>query len=284
MTSALLNIAGKINSQTVAIFETVSRVIADLDMPYVVVGATARDLVLHYGHGARIQRATHDVDFAIEVPSWAAFNVLKDRLCKQGFKTTKAPHRLISPMNIVVDIVPFGHIEDEQASIVWPPEGEFIMNVLGFQDACDSAEWVRIQDEPELDVPVATPAGMALLKIIAWTDRARDLRRKDAMDIAYLLSTYEAIQDVIDILYDGDNTQIMETYGWDLTQAAAYMLGQHAKSIAQVNTRREIARFANGEMGELNLERLAEEMCEHFDIQYDRNQQLLSAFMAGFSQ
>ncbi len=37
-----------------------------------------------------------------------------------------------------------------------------------------------------------------------------------------------------------------------------------------------------GELGALNLERLVEEMCEYIDIQYDRNQQLLSAFMAGF--
>ncbi len=51
------------------------------------------------------------------------------------------------------------------------------MKVLGFQEACDNAEWVRIQENPELDVPVATPAGMSLLKIIAWTDRAGDLRR-----------------------------------------------------------------------------------------------------------
>ncbi|GMR19522.1 MAG: hypothetical protein BMS9Abin36_0117 [Gammaproteobacteria bacterium] len=34
MTSTLLNIAGKINPQTVALFETVSRAIADMDMPY----------------------------------------------------------------------------------------------------------------------------------------------------------------------------------------------------------------------------------------------------------
>ncbi len=284
MMSALLNIAGKIDPQTTALFEMVSCAVADLDMPYVVVGATARDLVLHYGHGARVQRATHDVDFAMEVSSWAAFDALKDRLCEQGFKTTKAQHRLISPMDTVVDIVPFGNVEDGQAFIAWPPEGEVKMNVLGFQKACDAAEWVRIQDEPELDVPVATPAGMALLKIIAWTDRASDLRKKDAIDIAYLLTTYEAIQEVIDALYADDNTHIMERYGWDITQAAAHLLGQHARSIAQENTRGEIVRLANGESGALNLERLVEEMCEHIDIQYDRNQQLLSAFMVGFME
>ena len=156
------------------------------------------------------------------------------------------------------------------------------MNVLGFQEACDAAEWVRVQDEPELDVPVATPAGMVLLKIIAWTDRGSDVRKKDAMDIAYLLTTYEAIPEVVDALYADNNTHIMERYGWDITQAAAHLLGQHARNIAQANTRGEIVRLANGGSGTLNLERLAEEMCEHIEVQYDRNQHLLSSFMAGF--
>ncbi len=284
MTSTLLNIAGKIDPQTVAIFETVNRVIAELGIPYVVVGATARDLVLHYGHGARIQRATHDVDFAIEVASWAAFDALKNRLCEQGFITTQQQHRLISPMKIAVDIIPFGHAEHEQTSIAWPPEGKVVMNTLGFQEACDTAEWVRIQDKPELDIPVATPVGLSLLKFIAWTDRTRDLRRKDATDIAYLLSTYDAIQEVFDALYEEGNIQIMESYDWNITHASAHLLGQHAKNISQANTRQEIIRLASGELGERTLDRLAEEMCEHINVQLDRNQQLLSAFMAGFNE
>lgn len=282
--SALLNIVGKIDAQTVAVFETVSRAVTDLHMPYVVVGATARDIVLHYGHGARIQRATRDVDFAIEVPNWAAFDELKNKLFEQGFKSTHAQHRLISTLNTVVDIVPFGGVEDEQTStIAWPPDGEIAMTVLGFQEACEAAEWVRIQDNPVLDVPVATPAGMILLKIIAWTDRTRDMRKKDATDIAYLLSTYEKIQEVVDALYDDDKVEIMEIYAWDITQAAACLLGQHANSIAQPATRREITRLANGELGDLNLERLAEEMCEYMDYEYNRNLQLLSAFVEGFN-
>ncbi|QYZ67769.1 MAG: hypothetical protein OI74_01115 [Gammaproteobacteria bacterium (ex Lamellibrachia satsuma)] len=77
------------------------------------------------------------------------------------------------------------------------------------------------------DVPVAKPAGMVLLKIIAWTDRTRDMRRKDAIDIACLLSTYELIPEVSNALYDSKNTEIMETHGWDITQACAFLLSQH---------------------------------------------------------
>ena len=280
--STLLNLSGKIDPQTVAVFEVVGRVMTVLGMPYVVVGATARDLVLHYGHGAPLQRATQDVDFAIEVPDWSAFDALKNKLGENGFRTTEAQHRLISPSGVMVDVVPFGQLEDEAALIAWPPEGEIVMNVLGFQEACDHAEWVRIQDSPELDVPVATPVGMALLKVIAWMDRARDLRKKDAMDLAYLLSTYEKIPRVIDSLY-GEDTSIMEWYDWDITQSSAHLLGQHAHRIARDNTRLEVDRFVKGQLGERNTEVLVDEMCtRRMESQYERNRQLLSAFLSGF--
>lgn len=284
MMSSSLNITGKVEPEIVEIFQTVSAVVNELQMPYVVVGATARDLVLHYGHGAKIERATGDIDFAMEVSDWMAFDVLKCKLIEQRFRETRRQHRLIGPNDTIVDIVPFGAIEVGDATINWPPNGDVTMNVLGFREACDNAEWVCIQEKPELNIPVATPVGMVLLKLIAWTDRARELRKKDATDIAYLFSTYEKIPEVLDALYDESNAEVMETYEWDITQAAAYMLGQHAKNIAQANTRREVAKLAGGELGELNLERLAEEMCEHINVQFARNQQLLTAFIAGFNQ
>lgn len=276
-----LNIAGKIDPKIISLFETVNRVADKLTLPYVVVGATARDLVLHHGYGANVQRATEDVDFAIEVPNWSAFQLLKDKLCEQGFRTTKAQHRFISADDTVVDIVPFGQIEEEGSKISWPPNGEVIMNMLGFQEACDHADWIRIQENPDIDIPVATPAGMALLKIIAWLDRARDLRRKDALDLAYLLSSYEAIPIVTDLLYS--DTQIMENYDWDLTQSAACLLGQHAANIVRSNTKKMISRLFNEGADGLNLERLTEEMCEHVDVQFEKNQRLISAFISGFS-
>lgn len=58
MKSTSLNISGKIDSKTVGLLESISIATTELDIPYVVVGATARDLILHYGHGAKIQRAS----------------------------------------------------------------------------------------------------------------------------------------------------------------------------------------------------------------------------------
>lgn len=279
MTNTLLNIAGKVDPRTVAVLAAVAPVLAELGLPYVVVGATARDLVLHYAHGARIQRATQDVDFAIELADWAAFETLKGRLCDQGFSATSAPHRLLGPDNTIVDIVPFGEIEDAPATLAWPPDSSVTMNVLGFSEACATAEWIRIQDTPALDIPVAIPEGMMLLKLIAWTDRPQDRRSKDALDIAYLLASYEKVKTVEAALYDNENAQIMETYDWDLTPAAAHLLGQRARGVARPETWRRIAGLAQVA---LTTERLVEEMCEYPEHQYARNEQLLMAFLSGF--
>lgn len=65
MSNTSLNISGKIDSATVGLYKSVSEAADDLEVPFVVVGASASDIVLHYGHEAQIQRATADIDFGI---------------------------------------------------------------------------------------------------------------------------------------------------------------------------------------------------------------------------
>jgi predicted nucleotidyltransferase len=45
-----------------------------------------------------------------------------------------------------LDLVPFGQIEQPEGSIVWPPGGDTVMNVLGFQEAVDSAVQVEVDN------------------------------------------------------------------------------------------------------------------------------------------
>lgn len=281
MTSISLDLSGKVETRIVNVLETVSHVFVELNMPYVVVGAHARDLVLHYGYGAEIQRATDDVDFAIEVPDWNAFNHIKEVLNNKGFRTTKQLHRLKSDNNTMIDIIPFGGIEDEQSNIAWPPGNDVVMKMPGFKEACEHAQWVRVQKKPEVKIPVATPEGMSLLKLIAWLDRARDLRNKDAKDIAYILSIYEIIPEVKETLYN--EKKIMERVSWDLTQAASYLLGLRARAIAKENTVKMLNALMDGELKHHSLELLVEEMCVHIDSNFERNNQLLTRYMGEFN-
>jgi predicted nucleotidyltransferase len=130
-----------------------------LSLPYVVIGATARDLVLHHHYGAKIERATQDVDFGIQVPDWSAFEALRQALLERGYKDTRKMHRLISPADDVVDIVPFGEVQQDGSKIAWPPSGEIEMTVLGLAEALQTAVRVSLSADTGLTISVATPVG-----------------------------------------------------------------------------------------------------------------------------
>lgn len=280
MTAPLLNISAKIDPALANLCAIVAECAAQLQIPYLIVGATARDMVLHYGYGAKIQRATADIDFALQVPTWDAFTALRKELIANNFSETRKVHCLIAPNNLPIDIIPFGDLADQDANVQWPPSGDIIMNVLGFQEALNNANTVRLSDMPILDIPVASPEGMTILKLIAWTDRAADLRKKDAKDIAYLLTTYENIPAVSDQLYR--EATLMELYGWDITLASAHQLGINVKQITLPQTNVVIANLLTNQHPRLKLERLINEMSENAAHQYARNEALISAFSAGF--
>ncbi|OUS09075.1 hypothetical protein A9Q81_00095 [Gammaproteobacteria bacterium 42_54_T18] len=282
MSNSLLNLSGKIDPETIALFQCVEGVAKQLNIPFVVVGAYARDLVLHYGYGAAIQRATSDIDFGIQIPNWTAFEKLTERLLENGFEKSQPQHRLVSPEGIQVDIVPFGQLEDERANIQWPPNGDMVMNVLGFQEALDHAEMVRIQDVPSVDIPVATPQGMTLLKLISWVDRAADMRKKDAKDLRYLMKTYTKIPAIMEVLYDSGFLE--ERYDWDTELAGAHQLGIDAKTIAGEQTYKAVSALFNGEHKKLSVETLVDEMSDQIAGEYEKNKEIIDALIEGFLQ
>ncbi len=122
MSKSLLDLSGKIDPLLIEIFDAIAGVVVARDIHYFVVGATARDMILSYGHDIEIKRATVDID-------------------------------------------------------------------LGFEDAYRAAQVVRLRTEPVLDIPFATPAGLAVLKIVAWRERIPQ-GGKDADDLAYMMRTY----------------------------------------------------------------------------------------------
>jgi predicted nucleotidyltransferase len=62
---------------TLSTLELIDRLLRDAKIPYMLVGATARDLLLYHVFGHAVTRATYDLDFAILVDSWEQFAVVK---------------------------------------------------------------------------------------------------------------------------------------------------------------------------------------------------------------
>jgi predicted nucleotidyltransferase len=163
------------------IFSLVNRVSTDLKTPYIVVGATARDLLLFHVFGIPITRATADVDFAIAVDSWEGFRQLRTALIASGdFREGKLEHRLYlkTVEEIPVDIILFGGVAEGDV-IHWPPTRDTAMTVAGFDDAIRAAVYVEVNDN--LTIPVASLAGIAILKLIRRKVRWGSAKwRKDA--------------------------------------------------------------------------------------------------------
>jgi predicted nucleotidyltransferase len=136
MRKNFLNISGKIESIRLAALEGIAD-IADLeDIPFFIVGATARDLILAKGHNIRPFRATLDIDIGVRVLDWLQYKKLKEGLVGTGeFKETKEYQRLIFHDSLNIDLIPFGPIADEMGNIKWPPDEEIVMHIIGFEEA-----------------------------------------------------------------------------------------------------------------------------------------------------
>ena len=105
------------------------------------VGATARDLLLFYAHRIKAARGTEAIDLAFAVPNWSHFEKLrKSLLSSDVFRShPSTSHKLLYRKEVVVDLIPFGGLENADGTISWPPHGDTVMSVLGFEEALKSS-------------------------------------------------------------------------------------------------------------------------------------------------
>jgi predicted nucleotidyltransferase len=132
--------------------------------------------------------------------------------------------RLVYPSTpaVVVDLIPFGGVEDAARNIAWPPEEDIVMKVIGFSDALETA--VLVQLDGDLIVPVVSIPMLSVLKLFAWTDRKYE--KRDAADILTLLRQYGDAGNE-DRLY-GEYVDVLESMGFDFELAGAWLLGGDA--------------------------------------------------------
>ena len=212
-----------------------------LDSPYFLAGATARELILHHVFGRPPGRRTLDVDFGIEVRDWKHFQNLKATLIDQaGFTAVKGKiQRLTYPSTplVIVDLIPFGGIENSDRPIAWPPDEDTVMAVDGFNDALESALLVRLNEDLIIKV-VCLPA-LVILKLLAWSERKHENR--DAVDIYTLLKQYGDAGNE-ERLY-GTEVAILEAEGYDFEIAGARLIGFDATRILSPDTRSRVSRI-----------------------------------------
>lgn len=213
--------------------------IADLreaarDYEPLVVGAMARDLLLHYGLGVRITRATADIDLAFAVPDWDAFNTLRNDLLASSYFTADRPsHRLVYRGYSPIDLIPFNGVERPDGSIVWPDDGS-VMGVLGYREAWSSRIEILLPNDQTL-WSVSLPM-LALLKLLAWDARHILAPRKDARDFFLILESYLKGGNA-DRLYS-EAGHLLEAEDFDYESAGAWLAGHDARHCILDNSER----------------------------------------------
>lgn len=233
-----LDVSEKLPKGLVEVYSQIHGIAAELSVPLLIVGATARDIILVHGYNAAIERGTKDVDFGIEVQNWEHYEVLRTALIEAGFTPhSKRAHQLDTTdsdgLPWEIDLIPFGGVSDVNDQIAWPPKQDFVMSVLGFNEVYRNAWDVTLSKSPDTSVKVASPAGILLLKLIAWTERGREDKGKDAIDIYYVIKHYSKIPAVINALYEQN---YMDAQDYDDMNASVMMLADEVASMAQEKT------------------------------------------------
>lgn len=213
-----------------------------LNYSYLLVGATARDILMNHVFGIASRRATHDVDFAIALEDWASFQLLRTTLLESGDfgPADNTVHQLYYRPGqhgnaYPLDLIPFGGIEREAHQIAWPPDMNVVMNVTAYAEALESALEVDVGNG--LMVHVVSIPALAALKLLAWNDRGlKD--NKDAQDLFFLLEHYHDA-DNHDRLYN-EALELLEACGFDLTAAGAALLGYDTRTSLNENSRQAL--------------------------------------------
>jgi predicted nucleotidyltransferase len=257
MSNILFNLSGKIDQQTIAALSLVKEVADSLSIPFFVVGASARDIILKHCYGIEPPRITRDIDLGVEVAGWEQFNQLRESLLSMGkFSSTSQRHRLQFD-SVLIDIVPFGAITDERRQISWPPEHEIFMSMVGFKEAYEYSVTVRLSSAPELDIKVPTLPGLALMKIISWKEGHPE-RQKDAEDLLLIMQKYEEAGN-FDRLYEKEQS-LLEEENFDTRYASIRLLGRDLAMMADPYTLDTVRTILGEETGQRSQYRLVTDM------------------------
>jgi predicted nucleotidyltransferase len=219
---------------TIALLRDFKDACRALDARFVLAGATARDILMFHLHAIKAPVATLDVDVAVCVVSWSFHEALIERLVgttrfrrdpkqqqKLLFKPAAGEHES------ELDIVPFGSIEVNQGEVHWPPDGDIVMTVLGFEEAVATANDIDIGEG--LVVPVVSLAAFVVLKLIAWRDR-RLTKNTDAGDLLFVLRHYFDAGNAASVYENA--MDLLEAHEFDVALASAGLLGREVRDVA----------------------------------------------------
>jgi len=277
MTSISHNLTGKIDKKTVALLSEIDTIARDLKLAFFIVGATARDILLQHVHGIHTTRATLDVDIGVFVSDWEQFRTLKEALVHTGkFSPTRQAQRLRFDDELLLDIIPFGGVAEEDHSIAWPTEYDTKLSVAGFQECYQHAVSVLVRAEPDLVVKVVSLAGLAILKLVSWDDNI-ERRGKDAADLIFIMKNYIAAGNM-DRFFE--EAEILKEELSDYDRSSARFLGREITRMAGQPTKAKLTDILEREATSPQGHKIAMDVLRQDAFQKEPYEQVVEYFNA----
>jgi predicted nucleotidyltransferase len=285
MRNTLKDISEKIEDHISRAIIQISEISSRNNIQFFIVWATARDLFFKAIYNISSPRATKDIDFGVRLRDWDEFETFKKELLKSIKIVQYGPfqHRFIYDNKTIIDIIPFGKIENPPGSIKWMPDEALIMSTIGFDEAFKSAEFFIISTNPQCKVKICTPPGLTIMKLISWNQRYPE-RNSDAKDLYFILSEYIHAGNE-ERIYSDELDNIKEQYpDFDYDNAGPYLLGKDVGAIADLKTSETIVSILNRETkDESNFNLIGEMIKDQFgdSDKFERVLKILKYFKIG---
>jgi predicted nucleotidyltransferase len=253
------NISHRFPPESAEVLRSVSLHARALDIPFFVLGATARDIIFGALFDIPTPRATLDIDLALRVRDWGQYNRLRMRMLGTGeYAEDRRQHqRLIHVNGALIDLVPFGPLESPAGIIAWPPEQVVMMQTAGFEEALGSSIELIVGEDPECRIRVCTPAALAAMKLIAWHEKY-PARKKDAQDLLFLLKEY--IHAGNEGRLYAEEKELFVAVNFSFEDASPRLLGRDIRKIVASETRNALLRILRAETADDSQFRLVSDM------------------------
>ena len=198
----------------------------------------------------------------------------------EGFHPFKGnPLVLIWKDKTIVDLLPFGAIEDE--NIVTSDLGLTKINLQGFAEVYE--EGLPLLDlEGIHQFKFCSLPGIVLLKMIAYDDRP-EIRRDDIKDISDILNHFFNMYD--NEIWD-NHSDLFDEEEVDLKLIAARVMGREMNKIAKRNEQlfKRIEKILAANTNEMGNSKMAVIMIEYFDNTVKDNVLILQKLLQGFTE
>lgn len=276
MSNTSLDLSNRLPPEQIDIIRRIVHAAESQQLCLFIVGAQARDLLLQYAYDLPVHRATNDIDFGIIVESWDEFIKLRESLIAtnkfQSHRTMR--HRLVHESGLLIDLVPFGNLEEVSGQISWPPDFSIVMSTVGFREAYDNSIEVRVADD--LSVNVASLAGLALMKLVAWGERRFE---RDAQDLGLIMKHYLAAGNEDRVYSEQGDCFDLLNEDFDYEKASARILGRDVGQLLTEASRQIVEPVLSEEFAPKSVEALATVMIRN-ETNYHGDYNLAVAMLA----